>query len=105
MKTIKLMPDYECCPLWDMTPGEYGDIDPMTLPIPELLQSQLMDWARVYDETLNMENPANSGFITVDAKDAFEAEGMRLADRLRSELGPEFIVEVKVRAFVKTGAA
>jgi hypothetical protein len=104
MKTIKLMPDYQCCPLWDMTPGEYGDIDPMTLPIPELLQSQLMDWARVYDETLDMEDPVNSGFVTADAKDAFEAEGMRLADRLREELGPEFIVEVKVRAFVKAGA-
>jgi hypothetical protein len=102
MKTIKLMPDYQCCPLWDMTPGEYGDIDPMTLPIPELLQSQLMDWARVYDETLNMEDPANSGFMNADAKDAFEAEGVRLADRLREELGPEFVVELKVRAYVSS---
>ena len=30
--------------------------------------------------------------------------GMRLADRLREELGPEFIVEAKVRAFVKSWA-
>lgn len=103
MKPIKLMPDYQCFPLWDMTPGAYGDLDPKALPISELLQGQLMDWARAYDETLNLEDPVNSGFVTVDAKNAFEAEGMRLADRLREELGSQFEVQVKVRAFVKAG--
>lgn len=105
MKSIRLMPDYQCFPLWNMMPGEYGDFDPRVLPIPKLLQRQIMDWARVYDETLNMEDPVASGFTTVEAKDTFEAEGLRLADRLREELGPEFLVEVKIRAFVKAGPA
>jgi len=29
MKMIKLMPDYQCHPLWNVSPGEYGDIDPL----------------------------------------------------------------------------
>lgn len=103
MNFIKLMPDYQCFPLWDMTPGAYGDLDPKILPISEALQMQLMDWAQVYDTTLNLDDPMNSGFKTVDAKHAFEAEGMRLADRLRKELGAEFEVQIDARAFVKAG--
>lgn len=91
MRYIKLMPDYQCFPLWDMTPGEYGDLDPKMLPITELLKSQIMDWARVCDGALDMEDSANSGFTTTGAKDAFELEGMRLADQRREELGPEFL--------------
>lgn len=103
MKFVKLMPDYQCFPLWDMTPGAYGDLDPKNLPISETLQAQLMNWARAYDETLNLDDPMKSGFKTVVAKDAFEAEGMRLADRLRKELGAEFEVQMDARAFVKAG--
>ena len=76
MKTIKLMPDYQCYPLWDMTPGEYGDLDPMTLPIPELLQSQLMDWARVLDLELMLvprkHVPAVEYMIRSDGSDPIE---------------------------------
>lgn len=101
MKTIKLMPDYHCYPLWDMTPYKYCDLDPQKLPISRPLQIQLMDWAKVYDETLNIEYPVDSGFSSVDTKNAFEAEGARLANRLRDELGPELTVEVSINVFVK----
>ena len=33
MNAIKLMADYGCWPLWDMTPGEYGNVDPADVPI------------------------------------------------------------------------
>ena len=102
MRIIKLMPDYQCFPIWDMTSAAYGDLDPKALPISELLQGRLMSWAQAYDGTLNLKDPSNSGFLTEDAKDAFEAEGVRLANRLREELGPQFVIQVKVRAFVRT---
>jgi hypothetical protein len=103
MRTLKLMADYQCYPLWEASPGEVGNIDPNSLPLSTSLQAQLLDWADVYDKTLNWEDPATSGFACVDAVDEFKAQGMRLADRLRAELGPEFVVEVKLHAFVKTG--
>lgn len=93
MRSIKLMPDYQCYPLWDMNVDEYGDIDPATLPISNLLCSQLIDWACAYDQTLNNRDPLNSGFFTVKQKNAFETEGRRLAMRLTEELGHEFVVE------------
>jgi hypothetical protein len=102
MKILKLMTDYECYPLWDMTPGEYGDIDPNSLPISDSLKDQLLNWADIYDSTLNWQDPATSGFQSVDAAEAFKAEGMRLADQLREELGPEFVVIVNIHASEKT---
>lgn len=102
MRTLKLMTDYQCYPLWEASPGEVGNIDPNSLPLSTSLRDQLMDWADVYDKTLNWEDPATSGFTSVDAVDEFKAQGMRLADQMREELGSEFVVVVKVNASVKT---
>lgn len=57
MKLLKLMPDYQCCPLWNMSPGEYGDVNPADLPISKELQLGLSRWAAVYDGTLNLAYP------------------------------------------------
>jgi hypothetical protein len=101
MKTIKLMADYQCYPLWNMTPGEYGDFEPQKLPISTSLQESLLDWARVYDDTLNINDPLSSGFISVDEMTAFKMQGMRLAEQMRAELEPNFIVLVKINASVR----
>jgi hypothetical protein len=95
MKKIKVMADYQCHPLWDMSPGMYGDVDPNALPISSELKEQLADWARMFDETLNMADPVSSGFASTEADAAFQAQGIRLAERLRNELGPEFLVSAK----------
>lgn len=102
MRTLKLMADYQCFPLWEASPGEVGNIDPNSLPISTSLRDQLMDWADVYDSTLNWEDPAISGFVSVDAVEVFKVQGMRLAHQMREELGPEFVVLVKMNASVKT---
>lgn len=96
MRTLKLMADYQCFPLWEASPGEVGNVNPASLPISSVLQSQLMDWADVYDGTLNLENPACSGFMDTNAKAVFNMQGIRLADQLRNELGPEYVVVVNV---------
>ncbi|QYD68217.1 hypothetical protein KZJ38_18380 [Paraburkholderia edwinii] len=96
MKKIKLMADYQCHPLWDMSPGSYGDIDPGTLPISAELRQMLTDWAREFDETLDMADPAKSGFKSEAAEAAFKARGTQLADQLQDELGPDFFISVKV---------
>jgi len=96
MSVVKVMADYQCHPLWDTSPGVYGDVDPNTLPISAELKQQFADWARAFDETLDLEDPANSGFKTAEAKAAFKEQGIQLAERLQRELGPGSIVSVKV---------
>lgn len=96
MKLLKLMPDYQCYPLWNMSPGEYGDVNPADLPISKELQLGLVRWAAVYDGTLNLEYPPASGFASEEAEREFKQEGGRLAELLKNELGPDFVVEVQI---------
>lgn len=101
MKIIKLMADYQCYPLWDVTPGHYGDLNPETLPISTALQKSLMDWARVYDSTLNIDDPVSSGFASNDELQTFKEQGLQLADQMREELGSNFAVVVNINAYVR----
>jgi hypothetical protein len=91
VRHIKLMADYRCYPLW---PGEgepTGDIDPDTLPLSVELKRDLLNWAKCLDDALNWDDPAHTvwpeGFWT-----EFNAQGIRLAQRLRTELGPDWVV-------------
>ena len=96
MRKLKLMPDYECFPLWEASPGQVGNINPDELPISAGLRSKLVQWAAEYDATLNREDPAQSGFPTDESKAEFKRTGMELGEQLKSELGPDFSVLVKV---------
>ncbi|WP_455914717.1 hypothetical protein [Pseudomonas syringae] len=96
MKNIKLMPDYQCHPLWNMSPDEYGDIAPCELPISEELQRRLTKWAAMYDETLDSDYPPNSGFKSEELEREFKQEGVLLAECLRDELGTDFSIFLKV---------
>ncbi|PMV22406.1 hypothetical protein C1X21_28020 [Pseudomonas sp. FW305-3-2-15-A-LB2] len=90
------MADYQCHPLWNMSPDEYGDIAPCGLPISEELQLRLSKWAAIYDETLNADYPPNSGFKSEELEREFKREGERLAECLRNELGPDFSILFKL---------
>ncbi|PXX34939.1 hypothetical protein [Undibacterium pigrum] len=95
MRMIKLMPDYHCFPLWEASPGQVGNIDPSSLPISDELKSLLSLWAREYTQTLNNEDPLNSGFENTDREQDFIATGEKLAVRLQMELGEGFMISVK----------
>lgn len=92
MRIIKLMPDYFCFPLWEASPGMVGNIDPKTLPISIELREQLMRWAGLYDQGLDMDDPKNSVAMTEAELEAFELEGRKLGKDLQDELGPDFLV-------------
>jgi hypothetical protein len=79
-----------------MSPDEYGDMDPCELPISKELQKRLLKWAAIYDETLDVDYPPNSGFKSEELEREFKLEGERLVISLRDELGPEFSVSLKV---------
>ncbi|MFJ5482825.1 hypothetical protein [Pectobacterium actinidiae] len=90
MKKIKLMADYQCHPLWGTTPDDFGDIAPDELPISVQLIESLRQWAEQYDNTLNMDDPASSGFSNAEEEAEFKRQGDILSQRLRDELGSEY---------------
>ena len=96
MRSIKLMTDYQCYPLWEASPGQVGNIDPSTLPISSDLIAQLKEWARIYDSTLNLDDPARSGFKNDEEKSEFEKFGIEIAERLKNELGSGYILKTKI---------
>ena len=83
------MPDYECWPLWHHEGDTVGCIDPASLPISSELASDLLEWQKVFDRTLNQSDPANSGFSSDEAETKFIRMGMDLAVRLKAELDCE----------------
>lgn len=96
MRTIKLMADYECSPLWESSPGQVGNIDLDTLPLSQDLKARLINWARAYDATLNMDDPMSSRFETDAQEVEFKRIGNELGEKLGDELGPEFAVTIKI---------
>lgn len=93
IRTVKLMPDYQCFPLW-WGPGEaeMGDIDPRDLALSDGLVAALSAWAAEFDSFLNWDDPANSEPNTPEVEQAFRKTGTELRDRLQAELGPEIRV-------------
>ncbi|MDF7670697.1 hypothetical protein PT276_05720 [Orbaceae bacterium ESL0721] len=87
------MADYQCYPLWytDIFYCEDGtNVDPNNLNISKELKVDLYKWAALYDSTLNMDDPALSGFITIEDENDFKNSGILLAKRLQQELGHEY---------------
>jgi hypothetical protein len=84
------MADYHCSPLWEASPGAYGNIDPDELPLSEDLKQCLTAWAHIYDDILNVSDPSSTAFPSAEAETEFNHKGYELADRLKKELGEEF---------------
>ena len=89
---IKLMPDYECYPLWGLDSNNIGDIDPKNLSLSKSLIEDLTQWSSNYDLLLNWDNPAESGFKSQESKQKFEEIGVNLWQRLQEELYPKYKV-------------
>jgi len=90
VKTIKLMADYHCHPLWGTTPEDMGDISPEELPISSELKRSLRRWAERYDAILNMDDPVSSGFKNEKEEKQFIDDGYKLALLLQEELGDSY---------------
>lgn len=90
MKEIKLMADYHCHPLWGTTSEDIGDISPEDLPISLELKNNLGEWAKRYDDILNIDDPSSSGFKNEKEEKLFIDDGYKLAERLQKELGETY---------------
>jgi hypothetical protein len=94
VRSIKLMTDYGCFPVWEIDSAAPRNIDPQSLPISARLKADLEAWAASYDATLNLDDPAASGFHDADEEVAFRRTGVELGARLTAELGGEFVVQL-----------
>lgn len=93
LRTVRVMADYECHPLWLSGP-QTGDIAPddPRLGLSPKLAKLLSDWADEYDETLCADDPISSGFSSNGAEFAFYRAGEELAVLLAQELGGNWTV-------------
>ncbi len=96
MRTLKLMADYQCHPLWEASPGTVDNIDPEKLPISTALKERLNNWAHDFDSTLDLDDPAMSGFKSEEQEAVFKNEGQVLGSQLQHELGNAFTVIIKI---------
>lgn len=91
-RTIRFSPDYRCFPLWEAEPGMVGNIDPADLPIDKALRDDLTAWSERFDASLNWDDPGGPGLFSDADWAAFNADGERLVERLRTALGPAWTV-------------
>ena len=89
-RSLKLMADCECSPLWERTETGMDNVDPEGLPISQGLRDAPDAWARRHDDTLDRDDPRRSGFPNPEAAIVFNADGQALLDRLEAELGRKY---------------
>lgn len=61
---IKIMPDYQCFPLWLIGKGTVENISQNELPIPDRHKIRVTNWQIKYNSTLNQEIQLNQGLKT-----------------------------------------
>jgi hypothetical protein len=87
-RKIKLMAEYNYSPLWDMETADNLDLD--ELPLSSSIQKKLSNWAEVYNQIINWDNPADSHFFDAASQDNFEKEGVNIWRQLQEELSPNY---------------
>jgi hypothetical protein len=94
-RLLKLMPDYQCNPLWEYeeSPGGlYTNPDPAELPLSEATIRDLRAWAAWFDTFINLDDPYDSREVLPEESAAFDQAGRRLWAMLCRELGPGWVV-------------
>jgi hypothetical protein len=84
---IKVMPDYECSPLWWDEPDRVGNIRPEDIGLSETLATDIWAWASIFDAALNDEDPRFSDFRSEAEAAEFHERGRLLTARIAAELG------------------
>jgi hypothetical protein len=87
-RKIKLMAEYNYSPLWDMETADNLNLD--ELPLSSSIQQKLSNWAEIYNQIINWDNPADSHFFDAVSQDNFEREGVNIWRQLQEELSPNY---------------
>jgi hypothetical protein len=98
IRRIKLMADFGCHPIWHVDGSEVGNIDPGELGLSAALVERLATWAEAYEGIMDWGDPGSAGFASPQDEAQFDAEGARLAEQIRAQLGDEWRVDLFVSA-------
>lgn len=96
MPNLRLSPEIECHPTWLEKDGGVENVAPEDLPVSSDLVAALDEWRERWDATYDMADPVSAGFASDDEERRFRRDGETLAARLRSELGPDWVVRLRV---------
>ncbi|WP_448630736.1 hypothetical protein [Cellulomonas soli] len=83
------MAEYESYPLWRERRNGATDVSPESLGLPVELAARLDAWASEFDSTLDVGDPASSGFTDSSQARTFYARGLVLAKGVAEALGEE----------------
>lgn len=91
---LKLMAEYKSSCLWlyDETGDLYDEPEPADLPLSAETTARLQKWAAEFDAGLNWDDPGSTPKPTEEEAIAFEQEGLGLWQRLREEVGSDYVV-------------
>jgi hypothetical protein len=78
---LRLRPDWQCYPLWDMDTGD--GVSHYSLDLSQELMDRIEMWDDSWQDTYNGDDPASSGFKTDEERAAWRAEGKAIAAELR----------------------
>ena len=90
MRTIRVMADYGCYPLWEVSSDGLSNINPEELPISSTLKARLNLWSQKYEQTFDEEYPPDSGFSSLEEEEYFKTEGLLILNDLKLELASQF---------------
>lgn len=85
---LSIRTEYSAWPIWDI--DDFGYVDPAQLPLEPETVNQLLAWQTTLDSTFNQEYPPNSGFSSNEAGEAWRLEGIRLWQKVKEELEPDY---------------
>lgn len=88
MKISKLNPQYNYYVLWDFSNADY--LESSDLGISSNLVLKLSKWQAIYDKTLDLDEPYNTGFKSEGDREAFEKEGLAITLQMQAELGDSY---------------
>lgn len=88
-RKIKLHTEYGGWPIWGV--GELANVNPAKLPISQEMIDRLNKWQLAYNSTL-ADYPPDSGFPSVEAREEWYREGIRIWMKLQQELGSDYEV-------------
>lgn len=89
-KKIKLMAEYNYFPLWYLETGD--NLDEEDLPLSVEMIEKLNNWADIYNNIIDWDNPSESGFKSEEEKQNFDNQRDILVMELQKELGKDYQV-------------
>jgi len=91
-KALRVMPEYQCWPVWNDFTG--NNIDPSMLGLSAALLERLDRWDQIFQATYNSDDPAESGLADEDWP-GFLAEGEAIIDEIRKEWGGTVVSNIR----------